>query len=154
MHFEPSSFSTPHSDPDKLVQKAGVDCVAGCYRCVLSYFNQPDHEHIERRDEEMQRMLLRLAYSTTSAPEETRKEPAPLTAANEAGSVSSLAPSSGADVDAGDLPPLSQILQSSLVSRSLFCEIGIVAVEDERVTEDFARLWMQGRQAFCSSHIT
>ena len=44
MHFEPSSFSTPHSDPDKLVQKAGVTA-AGCYRCVLSYFNQPDHEY-------------------------------------------------------------------------------------------------------------
>ena len=25
-------------------------CVAGCYRCLLSYFNQPDHEIIDRTD--------------------------------------------------------------------------------------------------------
>lgn len=25
-------------------------CVAGCYRCILSYYNQPDHEIIDRRD--------------------------------------------------------------------------------------------------------
>ena len=25
-------------------------CVAGCYRCLLSYYNQPDHEAINRRD--------------------------------------------------------------------------------------------------------
>lgn len=74
MHFEPSSFTARHNDPEKLVQRVGVDCVAGCYRCVLSYFNQPDHEHIERRDEEMQRMLLRLAHSKTTEPEETRKD--------------------------------------------------------------------------------
>ena len=25
-------------------------CEAGCYQCLLSYFNQPDHEHINRRN--------------------------------------------------------------------------------------------------------
>jgi hypothetical protein len=105
---------------------------------VLSYFNQPDHEHIERRDEEMQRMLLRLAYSTTSAPEETRKEPSPLTAANEAGSVSSSALSSGADIDAGDLPPTepNPLVIAGVEIPLFWRNKRIVAVEDERVTEE------------------
>lgn len=29
---------------------AGDPCVAGCYRCLLSYYNQPDHELIDRQD--------------------------------------------------------------------------------------------------------
>ena len=138
MHFEPSSFNAPHSDPDKLVQKAGADCVAGCYRCVLSYFNQPDHEHIERRDEEMQKMLLRLAYSTTSPPEESRKDPAPLKAANGEGSVPASTPSSGADVDAGDLPPPegNPLIIAGVEIPLFWRKKRIVAVEGERVTED------------------
>ncbi|GMN03906.1 DEAD/DEAH box helicase [Erythrobacter sp. MTPC3] len=36
-------------------------CVAGCYRCVLSYYNQPDHELIDRRDEHVTRLLLTMA---------------------------------------------------------------------------------------------
>jgi ATP-dependent helicase YprA (DUF1998 family) len=78
MHFEASSFEAAKKDVSALVQKPQVECVAGCYRCVLSYFNQPDHEHIERRDEGMQKMLLRLAFSTTSPPQETRRDPAPM----------------------------------------------------------------------------
>lgn len=27
-----------------------TECVAGCYRCLLSYYNQPDHAVIDRRD--------------------------------------------------------------------------------------------------------
>ena len=78
MHFEASSFEAAKKDVSALIQKPQVECVAGCYRCVLSYFNQPDHEHIERRDEDMQKMLLRLAFSTTSPPQETRRDPAPM----------------------------------------------------------------------------
>ena len=33
----------------------------GCYRCLLSYYNQPDHEHIDRTDDDVRRVLLRLA---------------------------------------------------------------------------------------------
>ena len=29
------------------------DCEAGCYRCLLSYYNQPDHSNIDRRNEDM-----------------------------------------------------------------------------------------------------
>lgn len=44
----------------RLVEKDDA-CVAGCYRCVLSYYNQPDHEMIDRRDEVVRDTLLRLA---------------------------------------------------------------------------------------------
>src|SRR5690606_20245064 len=33
-----------------LVDTDGTECVAGCYRCLLSYYNQTDHELIDRRD--------------------------------------------------------------------------------------------------------
>lgn len=36
-------------------------CVAGCYRCLLSYFNQPDHNLIDRRDAEVTAFLCQLA---------------------------------------------------------------------------------------------
>ena len=35
-------------------------CEAGCYRCLLSYYNQPDHPKIDRRDETMLDLLCRL----------------------------------------------------------------------------------------------
>jgi len=36
------------------------ECEAGCYRCLLSYYNQPDHELIDRRDPAVLRLLCRL----------------------------------------------------------------------------------------------
>ncbi len=38
----------------------GEACVAGCYRCLLSYYNQPDHLLIDRRDEQVQAVLDRM----------------------------------------------------------------------------------------------
>ena len=35
-------------------------CEAGCYRCLLSYYNQPDHPQIDRRNEAMLNLLCRL----------------------------------------------------------------------------------------------
>jgi hypothetical protein len=40
-------------------------CVAGCYRCLLSYFNQPDHELIDRRLDPALAFLIRLAFAGT-----------------------------------------------------------------------------------------
>ena len=37
------------------------NCEAGCYRCLLSYYNQPEHRLIDRRDEDMLELLCRLA---------------------------------------------------------------------------------------------
>ena len=36
------------------------ECEAGCYRCLLSYYNQPDHPRIDRREEAMLSLLCRL----------------------------------------------------------------------------------------------
>jgi hypothetical protein len=41
--------------------------VKGCYRCLLSYYNQPDHELIDRTDLDARMLLLRLAGSTVEA---------------------------------------------------------------------------------------
>src|SRR5690606_36527062 len=43
----------------------GTSCVAACYRCLMSYFNQPDHELLDRRDVDARALLLRLARATT-----------------------------------------------------------------------------------------
>lgn len=36
-------------------------CEAGCYQCLLSYFNQPDHENINRRNADALKVLVALA---------------------------------------------------------------------------------------------
>ncbi|QDS15201.1 DEAD/DEAH box helicase [Xanthomonas arboricola] len=36
-------------------------CEAGCYQCLLSYFNQPDHEHINRRNADALKLLVAMA---------------------------------------------------------------------------------------------
>jgi hypothetical protein len=41
-------------------------CVAGCYRCILSYYNQPDHEDINRKDPSVVEFLCSLAGSPTA----------------------------------------------------------------------------------------
>ncbi len=38
-------------------------CEAGCYQCLLSYYNQPDHERINRRDSDALELLVALANS-------------------------------------------------------------------------------------------
>lgn len=49
MHFD--------RDESGLLIERTDSCKAGCYRCLLSYYNQPDHELIERRDPAVQGML-------------------------------------------------------------------------------------------------
>lgn len=54
MHYKgPFSPSTITTNEDA--------CVAGCYRCLLSYFNQPDHELIDRRNDDIVEFLCALA---------------------------------------------------------------------------------------------
>lgn len=36
-------------------------CEAGCYQCLLSYFNQPDHENINRQNKDALEVLVALA---------------------------------------------------------------------------------------------
>ncbi|MDE0456581.1 MAG: DUF1998 domain-containing protein, partial [Chromatiales bacterium] len=64
MHFAVGDDSLPESPAD-LVDQPEADCVAACYRCLMSYYNQPDHESLDRRDEDARAMLMRLARSRT-----------------------------------------------------------------------------------------
>lgn len=61
MHFDVEK-QMPAS-ADLLTDKAETSCVAACYRCLMSYYNQPDHELLDRRDDDARTILLRLAQS-------------------------------------------------------------------------------------------
>lgn len=61
MHFENIDDAVSSGNADLLVEKADESCVRGCYRCLLSYFNQPDHEQIDRSSEEVTQLLIDLA---------------------------------------------------------------------------------------------
>ncbi len=63
MHYDENSFEDARNDVGKLVDSGKSECVAGCYRCILSYYNQPDHELIDRRDSGALSFLLRLAFA-------------------------------------------------------------------------------------------
>ncbi len=58
--FAPSelaSFEERTDDGERI-------CEAGCYQCLLSYYNQPDHDLINRRDPSAQTFLAELANGT------------------------------------------------------------------------------------------
>jgi Domain of unknown function (DUF1998) len=74
MHFDVGDGPLPDSASD-LSDQPGT-CVAACYRCLMSYYNQPDHESLDRRDEAARDMLLRLAHARTVA-HEVRPSQAP-----------------------------------------------------------------------------
>ena len=61
MHFEKVDEAIAAGDAKLLVSRDGEACVRGCYRCLLSYFNQPDHELIDRTSNEAKQMLIDLA---------------------------------------------------------------------------------------------
>ncbi len=61
MHFDKVDEATKAGDAKLLVDREGDACVRGCYRCLLSYFNQPDHEMIDRASDEAKQMLIDFA---------------------------------------------------------------------------------------------
>ena len=65
LHFEVGPEDLP-ATATALTDQPGKTCVAACYRCLMSYYNQPDHEQLDRRNEEAREILLRLARSATS----------------------------------------------------------------------------------------
>ncbi|MBI5780609.1 MAG: DEAD/DEAH box helicase [Rhodocyclales bacterium] len=73
MHLDvPDDLATLRQTPPADLQDVpDTACVAGCYRCLLSYYNQPDHELLDRRDEHARRILWRLACSETLLRENT-----------------------------------------------------------------------------------
>ena len=76
MHLAVGDGPLPDSTSD-LSDQSGTACVAACYRCLMSYYNQPDHESLDRRDEEARTMLLRLARART-APHEDQSSHQPV----------------------------------------------------------------------------
>jgi Lhr-like helicase len=61
MHFDKVDEAIAAGDAKILVDHEGEACVRGCYRCLLSYFNQPDHELIDRTSDEAKQALVNLA---------------------------------------------------------------------------------------------
>jgi hypothetical protein len=69
LHFDLSQLTGAFSAGDlAAVERRRVTgdriCEAGCYQCLLSYYNQPDHEHINRGDPAVQELLVQLAHAT------------------------------------------------------------------------------------------
>jgi Lhr-like helicase len=77
MHFEVAE-SLPVT-ASTLVDVAGTTCVAACYRCVMSYYNQPDHELLDRRNQDARSLLLRIAHSKLTGIEPVGSPKAPPT---------------------------------------------------------------------------
>lgn len=69
MHLNVGEGPLPDS-PSGLSDEPEAACVAACYRCLMSYYNQPDHENLDRRDEDARVMLLRLARARTASGED------------------------------------------------------------------------------------
>lgn len=63
MHYNSPKDAWLVEDLEGLEQKLnGVSiCEAGCYQCLLSYFNQPDHDNINRRNSEALDLLVSIA---------------------------------------------------------------------------------------------
>ncbi|MDR1902707.1 MAG: DEAD/DEAH box helicase [Treponema sp.] len=57
MHYEVPEFLNNVSD----LKEKESGCIAGCYRCLLSYYNQPEHSIIDRRNEKVKELLVALA---------------------------------------------------------------------------------------------
>jgi len=60
-----SSLSGEWADHGDLKDE-DAECEAGCYRCLLSYYNQPEHGDIDRRNSTVLDLLCRLTRATRS----------------------------------------------------------------------------------------
>jgi very-short-patch-repair endonuclease len=67
-HFRPQGEDWAYD----RIENTDSDCEAGCYKCLLSYYNQPEHELIDRRDEQVLRLLCRLTWAGTETGTEGR----------------------------------------------------------------------------------
>jgi Lhr-like helicase/very-short-patch-repair endonuclease len=70
LHFLPQPAGQPWVRKT-LVEELDHDgkplCEAGCYRCLLSYYNQPDHTLIDRKDKDAGGLLLDILCRLTAA---------------------------------------------------------------------------------------
>lgn len=70
MHFEQPAAGESWRR-DALVEKLNVQgkpvCEAGCYKCLLSYYNQPDHPLIDRKDATAEGLVLDILCRLTGS---------------------------------------------------------------------------------------
>ncbi|MCK6572766.1 DEAD/DEAH box helicase [Myxococcota bacterium] len=66
MHLDVPEIGALPADPTLLADQPNTDCVAGCYRCLLSYYNQTDHLLIDRKSQRARAFLWRLARAETT----------------------------------------------------------------------------------------
>ena len=64
MHYRRIDEAVAACDSELLESTEDANCVKGCYRCLLSYYNQPDHELIDRTDPQALTRLLQMARAT------------------------------------------------------------------------------------------
>ncbi|MFG7159728.1 DEAD/DEAH box helicase [Burkholderia pseudomallei] len=70
MHFLPPAQSElwqRETLVEELDRNGNPICEAGCYRCLLSYYNQPDHTLIDRKDKDAGGLLLNILCRLTQA---------------------------------------------------------------------------------------
>jgi Lhr-like helicase len=68
LHFDIADTG-PLPVVEELVDLAEDRCVAACYHCTLSYYNQTEHKLLDRRDRGARQLLLLLATSTVKPQE-------------------------------------------------------------------------------------
>ena len=83
MHLAVGNEEPLPESPSDLVDQPKADCVAACYRCLMSYYNQPDHELLDRRDADARALLWRLARGRTVRPEDRQSPVAGEVAGND-----------------------------------------------------------------------
>jgi hypothetical protein len=66
MHLDVPELGALPTDPASMVDLPKTECVAGCYRCLLSYYNQTDHPLVDRRSARAREFLWRLARAQAS----------------------------------------------------------------------------------------
>jgi hypothetical protein len=144
MHFDVSDSAILPDDPSALADVASTSCVAACYRCLMSYYNQPDHELIDRRDSDARALLLRLARSTTSlrdAPPVSRRSARPGPAPADATLARWLEQARARELPMPDSEPLAAVdLQVPLVWRAHY----VAVLFDDPATEVRAALEDKG----------
>jgi len=74
MHYHNIDAAVPSAHTALLTEDEHAHCVKGCYRCLLSYYNQPDHEQIDRTEISALLLLLRLARSTVVIEQRTKND--------------------------------------------------------------------------------
>ncbi len=78
MHYEvPDGSIDPENLRDLGGNEGSIPCEAGCYQCLLSYFNQPDHELIDRRNAAAVKFLAALANGSLEPVKGTKGPVAP-----------------------------------------------------------------------------